>query len=319
MMLEDRLSALKPQAPTDAEIAHLLATADRRTRRRRVRIAGGALLATAAATFTLAALPSEQAPTTVAAILESAASTAADQDAPPAWTGYRYLQSIDRRESRGYTIERTEEEWIDSTWQGRYRSQARLVSGTITAPELPAKVRAKLTDEQLEQSERSAQRYPESVLAPRDLTTPRDMPNLYGDGALAKVPLQDLPTDPGALGKLLVEAHKDGRWTPGGGWNPLADSIHREVLSDVLLLLAKANVTPGQRAALISVLGNYDGATPLPETQDRRGRTGRGVEIAGVKIVFDPDTSELLEWSEGGEAHTFLRSGRVAELGQRPQ
>src|ERR1700754_1150156 len=114
MKLEDRLSALQPQEPTDTEIAHLLATADRRTRRGRTRVATAAVLATAAATVTLAALPSEQAPTTVAAILASTAQTAADQDAPAPWTGYRYLQSIDRRENANYTIERTEEQWYDS-------------------------------------------------------------------------------------------------------------------------------------------------------------------------------------------------------------
>ena len=50
------------------------------------------------------------------------------------------------------------------------------------------------------------------------------MPNLYGDGPLAKVPLSELPTDPQQLGTLLIEAHQDGRWTPGGSWNPLPES-----------------------------------------------------------------------------------------------
>jgi hypothetical protein len=295
MMLEDRLAALKPQEPTDAELAHLLRTADRRTRRRRTRVAGVAVLATAAATFTLAALPSQQVPTTVAAILSSAATTAAEQDAAPAWTGYRYLKSIDRRDTAGSTIERTEQEWIDSTWQGRLLSTAKLVSGTVPEAQVA-----------------------EGQLAPRDISTPGDMPNLYGDGALARVPLRDLPTDPDALGKLLVEAHADGRWTPGGGWDPAAGSLHYEVLRDVLLLLSKANVTPDQRAALIGVLGNYRGATPLPETTDRRGRSGPGVEIAGVRIIFDPETSELLEWSQGGETHTFLAAGQVARIGLVP-
>ena len=30
------------------------------------------------------------------------------------------------------------------------------------------------------------------------------------------------------------------------------------------------------------------------------------------------DTSELLEWSEPGESHTFLKAGHVARVGERP-
>ena len=41
--------------------------------------------------------------------------------------------------------------------------------------------------------------------------------------------------------------------------------MHYEVLRDVLLLLTLANTTPEQRAALITVLTNYDGVTPLPQ------------------------------------------------------
>jgi hypothetical protein len=155
------------------------------------------------------------------------------------------------------------------------------------------------------------------------MTTPKDMPNLYGDGPLAKVPLRELPTDPQQLAKLLVEAHKDGRWTPGGGWNPVPGTVHYEVLRDILLLLTEANASPDQRAALITVLGNYEGVTPLAAVPDHRGREGRGVEIAirgrdPVRVIFAPDTSELLEWSQGGEVHTFLAFAHVASLGQRP-
>jgi hypothetical protein len=292
MKLEDRLAPLTPQPPSDAEIARLLAHADRRTRRRRLRVAAGAVLATAAASITLAALPKEQAPTTVAAILRSTAQTAAQQEAPAAWTGYRYVASIDRREDPGYTIERTEQWWSDSDWQGRLTSTAKLISGTPPQPKY--------------------------TLAARDMTTPRDMPNLYGDGPLAKVPLSDLPTEPEALGKLLLEAHEDGRWTPGGSWNPVRGTAPYEVLRDVLLLLTRANVTPDQRAALITVLSNYAGAAPLPDATDRRGRAGRGVMIAGVTIIFDPQTSEVLEWSERGQTETFLAAGQVARIGDRP-
>jgi hypothetical protein len=178
-----------------------------------------------------------------------------------------------------------------------------------------------LTPEQRKQYEASLNR--PVVLKPYDMTTPKDMPNLYGDGPLAKAPLKDLPTDPDQLSKLLVEAHKDGRWTPGGGWDPAPGTVHYEVLRDILLLLTEANASPDQRAALITVLGNYQGVTPLASAQDHRGREGRGVEIAvqgqdPVRVIFAPDTSELLEWSQGGEVHTFLAFGHVASMGQRP-
>lgn len=308
MKLEDRLAPLQPQDPTDAEIAHLLASADRRTRRCRTRIAAGAVLATAAVSITLAALPSSQAPTTVAAILATTAQTAADQPALAPWTGYRYVEEIDRREQATHTIERTERWWSDRGWQGRRTSTAKLVSGTIAGP-TPAPGAPKWP-------KGAAKSFVESLLAPHDISTPRDMPNLYGDAGLMKVPLNELPTDPGALGKLLVEAHEDGRWTAEGRWYPVNDSVAYEVLRDIVLLLTKANVTPAQRAALITVLNRYDGAAPLPQTQDRRGRSGRGVLIAGIKIIFDPATSEVLEWSRRGETHTFLAAGQVARIGE---
>jgi hypothetical protein len=182
------------------------------------------------------------------------------------------------------------------------------VSGTITPPKPPG--HALPPD--------AAKPFAEAELARRDISTPHDMPNLYGDGPLARVPLNELPTDPAKLAALLVAAHKDGRWTPDGAWNPAPDSVPYEVLRDVLLLLTVANTTPEQRSALIGVLGNYDGAKPLADVRDRRGRAGRGVQIADVRIVFSPDTSELLEWSQAGETHTFLRFGHVARIGDRP-
>jgi hypothetical protein len=99
------------------------------------------------------------------------------------------------------------------------------------------------------------------------------------------------------------------------------------VLREVLLLLTEANATAAQRAALIGVLSNYDGVKPLPSVRDHLDRAGRGVEIpvdrqAPVRVIFAPDTSELLEWSQEGrvfgEVHTFVRFGHVAAIGDRP-
>ena len=45
------------------------------------------------------------------------------------------------------------------------------------------------------------------------------------------------------------------------------------------------------------------------------------ITVAGqapVTVIFAPDTSELLEWSQGDEVHTFLRFGHVERIGDRP-
>jgi hypothetical protein len=322
MTEEELLAPLKPTEPSDHEIAALLKRADRRTRTRRIRIATAGVLATAAATAVLASLPDQQQPpATAAAILTKTAAVAKQQSEPAPWTGYRYVKSTDTRTEGDATIESTEEVWVDSEWQGRRISTPRVVSGVLKPRRMPEAMLKKLTPKQRAQYEEYLTK--PVVIKPYDMTTPKDMPNLYGDGPLAKVPLEDLPTDPDELGKLLVEAHKDGRWTPGGGWDPAPGTVHYDVLRDILLLLTEANASPDQRAALIGVLGNYAGVTALPVAVDHRGRSGRGVEIAvqgqdPVRVIFAPDTSELLEWSQGGEVHTFLAFGHVNSMDERP-
>ena len=57
---------------------------------------------------------------------------AADQPGPADWTGFRYVQQTELRTYGGYTLERTEEIWTDSDWQGRRASpEAKVVAGTI--------------------------------------------------------------------------------------------------------------------------------------------------------------------------------------------
>jgi hypothetical protein len=303
--MKDLLAPLSPTEPTDQEIASLLARADRRTKRRRTKLATGAALATLALTATIAAFPGGDKsglPSTASAaeLLRTTAGVAAEQPGPADWTGFRYVQEVELRTQDGYTLQRPSESWTDSRWQGRLRSpEATVVAGTL--PRAPD---------------------PAYMLAARDIRTPESMPNLYGDGPLAKVPLSRLPTNPQRLGTLLIEAHQDGRWTPGGSWNPLPEGIKYDVLRDILLLLTEANATAEQRAALITVLTEYEGATPLPAVKDHRGREGRGVDIPtgrkDVRVLFAPDTSELLEWSEPGEVHTYLKFGHVTHIGDRP-
>ena len=235
-MIEDLLAPLAPREPTDAEIARLLARADARRRRRRIRVATGAALATAAATALFAALPSDdEAPLTAGSLLQTTAAVAADQPGPPAWTGFRYIQQVWRTEHGGATIERTEEQWTDSRWQGRRdltrgegrrrRAAARgapcptagrRAAGDRPAPGAalrqgprgdPSPVRARGPEVPARRARRSRPR----ATCPTSTATPR----------WPRSRSSELPTDPKALATLLLEAHEDGRWTLHGGWNPL--------------------------------------------------------------------------------------------------
>src|SRR4051794_36084175 len=218
-MIDELLAPLAPEDPRDDEIAALLATSDRRTRRRRVRITGATAFAAVAAAAVLAALPGAESPTaplpaSAAALLKTTAAVAAEQPQPKLapWTGYRYLQQVETRTQDGYTTERTEEIWTDSTWQGVRDSPApKLVAGRLPTAEEQRAIWEKRLDRIPDAKQRArakrllataAMPAPESALRPLHLETPKDMPNLYGDGALAEVDLPELPSDPNQLGAL---------------------------------------------------------------------------------------------------------------------
>jgi hypothetical protein len=333
--LEEALAPLREARP--AIDAHALVARAPGARRRRgsLRLVAAVATATAVAGVGFAALPSNDAPDrpqTAAGLMRTAAAVAADQPEPPAWAGYRYVKSIDRWTSQPmespkehmpprpigepYTVEKTSEVWVDRRWHGRrVESAGKLVAGRL--PDNPPGYKGRPGD-----------------LSPRDaMMQPYDRPYAYGDGGLGKVPLSELPTDPRQLEDLLVAAYKDHRWAPGGGkWAPgypKPAQMHYDVLRNVLLLLTNANVTAAQRAALIEVLGQYEGVKPLPAVRDRLNREGRGVEIPAtvfpgrpesrIHVIFSPDTSEVFEWSEeGSQVHTFVRFGHVAAIGDRP-
>jgi hypothetical protein len=328
--LERALASLREARP-QLDARALVARASTRRRRSR-RLVAAVAAATAAVALGLAALPGRDAtdePETAEGLLRAAAAVAAGQPEPPAWAGFRYVKELERwtlqrttepkpdrppeRTGKPWTIEKTVELWVDRRWRGRQvAGEGRVVAGKP---------------------------------ASRSLMQPYDGPFQYGDGPLANVPLAELPTDPGRLHELLVASYKDLRWAPPGRWakgHPTATQTHYDVLRHVLLLLSFANVTADQRAALIGVLGRYDEARPLPAVRDRLGRAGRGVEIpvtrrfdaalgewdGVIRVIFSPDTGELLEWSESpapatalrpGEAHTFVRTGHVAAIADRPR
>jgi hypothetical protein len=334
--LRDALAPLRADEPTQAEVAAVLAavTAPAPRPRRSWRLVAAVATGAALAGVALAALLSGDSreplpqPLTAIGLLRTTAAVAADQPEPPAWAGYRYIKSRNlwtyrklefpggptkppRATGAPYTIEQDEEVWVDRQWHGRRLAPAgRVVSGDVPRGEY--------------------------FLKPHDMSAPGDMPNLYGDGPLANVPLSELPTEPHALYDLLVASNQDLRWSPGQPhWapgHPTAPQARYDVLRSVLLLLTEANTTSAQRAGLIGVLGLFDGVRPLSAVRDHAGREGRGVEVPwgtpdghpqpAVRVIFAPNTSDLLEWSEGGvdsgQIHTFLGFGHVARIGDRP-
>jgi hypothetical protein len=334
--LEEALAPLREARPSIDAHALVARAPGRRRRHGSRRLVAAMATATAVVGVAFAALPSHDTPDrpqTAAGLLRATAAVAADQPEPPAWAGYRYVKSIERWTSQPmespkehipprpigepYTVEKTSEVWVDRHWRGRQiASKGKLVAG----------------------------RLPDGRSG---LMKPSDGPYQYGDGPLGNVPLSELPTDPKQLYELLVAAYKDLRWAPDvpahepqrprsrPSWapgHPTPAQIHHDVLRNVLLLLTNANVTGAQRAALIEVLGQYEGVEPLPAVRDRLHREGRGVEIpvtelsgrpeSRIRVIFSPDTSEVLEWShEGGisaQVHTFVRFGHVAAIGDRP-
>ena len=113
-----------------------------------------------------------------------------------------------------------------------------------------------------------------------------------------------------------------------------------------VILLSVGNLTSGQRAALFQLLASRPGARSLGEVTDAMGRRGVGVELGGLRVIIDPETSDILQTSEVSgppptdpptpppgvwkppwpppvwpveHAEVFLSTGSVAALGDRPQ
>jgi hypothetical protein len=347
--LLERLAPLRELEPTEEEIARLLAAADelrapRRALRRPAR-AVALVAATAAVIGALAALPGGKdstSPKDAHGILQAAAAVAADQPAPLA---YRYTRVLDRlvnavnagAEHGRVTYDQTSENWTSDGFRGR--TIAARGTETWDAPPSPALRRA------------AGVGY---------LPTAYDGDFRYGDGPLAEVPFAQLPTDPEALGRLLDAAIRDLRWAPRPGdrvpndypehprWAPGYPKqwqVDEEVIHSAVLLLSLGNLTSDQREAAFQLLASRPGARSLGEVTDAIGRRGLGVELGGLRVIIDPDTSDILQTSQvsgppPGEPpatpgtarkppwpppaslaerdEVFLSTGSVAALGDRP-
>jgi hypothetical protein len=261
---------------------------------------------------------------------------AANQPGQGAFHGYRYTRAIERvtygTHAANVTLEQSTETWVDRYWRGRRRSEhARFVRRSGNP-----KVARRIVRHGLVTGHR-----------------PGNESYGYGDGALAHVPLADLPTDPDALLRLLTDAEHDLRWGPPGAaaeklfgsQPPDSDATVRFRLArDVVLLLTEANATPELRRALFGVLARLPGVRRRGPMRDARGRIGDGVEIrdpfepdpsgpGDLRVIVEPRTGDVLSWSLVGkrpvkdprvhgqliaESHIFVRTGRVPRLGQRP-
>jgi hypothetical protein len=257
--------------------------------------------ATALAAAVVAALPAAKAPTDAVSLLRAAAAAAAD--GPPAFTGYRYTEVLEHwrwEGSKPEEVEQRVENWVDRDWQGRRVShQGKVFAGR----------------------------------ADNYFAEAHDDPFAYGDGPLADVDIEKLPTEPQALLAALDANERGQNWAPG---LPTPSQAQYDITYSVLLLLGTANTTPDLRSALWGVLALMPGLRSEPGVRDPEGREGDAVTLslkpdeqarAGTfRVIFDPQTSTLLSWSLTGQGagtpaqtHTFLRSGQVRNLGDRPR
>jgi hypothetical protein len=300
MTVQERLAPLREETPTGAQVAAVFAAA-RTPRRRRRRRAGFALVAaTAIAAAVVAALPAARQPTDAVSLLRAAAAAAAD--APPAFTGYRYTEVIEHwrwEGTRPEEVEQRVENWVDRDWKGRrIAHQGKVFSGR--------------EDNYFAQ--------------------PHDDPFVYGDGPLANVEIEKLPTDPKALLAALDANERGQNWAPG---LPTPDQARYDITYSVLLLLGTANTTPELRSALWGVLALMPGLRSEPGVRDPIGREGDAVTLTlepaenarpgTFRVIFDAKTSSLLSWSLSGQGggtpaqtHTFVRAGQVRNAGDRP-
>jgi hypothetical protein len=342
-MSGDLLTPLREIEPTDEELG--------KVRRRRAlepkkspRRSGPAIVAiavlSAGAFAVTAALPGA----TTATNALRAAAAAAGQAAPADFTGYRYVEMIDRRQGEwatydedcmrrhslprpatpgatagdvprcpvsaraSYEEEGRQEIWVDSRWRGTRRDHGSQIVWTTG-------------DDRLGQAiERDFGRKPSTH------------EYVYGEGPFARAPLADLPTDPVDLMTTLSAAYDDNRWGEGGTLATDSVEVKRfELASFTAHMLAESNATPALRSAAFEML-----ATTMPDVvdlgavEDSQGRVGHGIEVHGrvlwpqstagtlparLRVVFDPERGEVLFWSrwhpEGLVERTLVRTAHV--------
>jgi hypothetical protein len=137
-----------------------------------------------------------------------------------------------------------------------------------------------------------------------------------GPGDLRFPSLDQFPTDPRAL--------LDAIMGPGFLDEPNDDF---EVLSGIGALLRDAYVDPAHRKSLFLIVERIEGVDVVEDYRDPLGRLGTALSlregVRSVTLVFEPDTSRLLEEGEtnlGGTFYeaTYLETAIVGAIGERP-
>jgi hypothetical protein len=299
---------------------------------------------TAAVGAGIALLPGSSAgpgPEDAAGVLRATAAVAAGRPVPSiAGAPYRYTRTRNTfvylategdRTARLH-VEEPGESWVGARWKGRQRI---------------GRGREWTTgDETLARA---------AFALPSGRTEPHDSAYAYGDGPLAELDPAALPEGRDAIAETLREGIRSNRWSPYPESRGEANSAPGQdrgfsIAYSFVGLLVKARLTPAQRAALLDVLAADPAARDLGTVSDSEGREGRGVALEygdgrdaldarDLRIVFDPASSEILEWSvmsnvndplaparpdwrrvSGGpdRVETVIEAGYADEIGERP-
>ena len=165
-----------------------------------------------------------------------------------------------------------------------------------------------------------------------------DRPFAYGDGPLARLDPATLPDDRAGIARVLNRGIRTDRWGPyassRGRRTGIPEHIQRSHTAySMVLLLVYARLTADQRAALLDVLATHAAARDLGHVDDAIRRPGRAVRLdfppptpystpapaEQISLVFDPVTSEILEWSmtppDGPSRSAPVRREIVLETG----
>jgi hypothetical protein len=334
--LRELIAPLAADEPPRAELEALRRRASEPRPRPRRRMLAALTVSTAATGLALALLPGSTpgpGPTGPGGTLHAAAAVAAERAVPPvADARWRYAKV---RNTFTYEIrdgdrvgfhhsEQVTESWVGPKWSGRFRS---------------ARGRAWNTGDTAvaERMFRDGDRDP--------LTEAREGAYAYGDGPLAKLDPATLPHDRAAIGAVLRDGIRYDRWGPypenrGEDNGPTGDLRASYTTYSFINLLVDARLTPPQRAALLDVLATDPRARDLGPLTDSEGREGVGVALSyhdpggaapSYRIIFDPNTSEILEWSTGkrkrieglaawqpDRVETVLEAGYAVAIGDRP-
>jgi len=340
--LRDRLAPLAEHEPSAAAVAALRERAGRvgvRPRRRRAPRVAALGLAAAAGIAAVLLGPADpepaRPPAPTADVLLAAAAVADAQPSPAvAVAPLRYVRlertvTFERRLGDRVAVrthENSVEAWVGSRWRGREMGTAERVSLTGDH-ELGRPWRGLVGVGPL-----GGEAY--------------DRAFAYGDGPLARLDPTKLPQERDALARVLDEGMRNDRWGPyaesrGRPSDIPEDAQRAHNAYRTILLLVYARLTGTQRAALLDVLAANSAARNLGTVKDGAGREGRGVLLdfpiknpggetwsESHRLIFDPATAEVLEWTMeplGGAGpaaprrnELVLETGWAQKVGERP-